>query len=142
MNFVKYYFKIYLIRTINVKKIIIGQDFFFLPYNFIYLFYNKLSIMSFNEFQFTTVTVPKMEWDKLITSVEVLNEKITKLVVKHDKELLTKKEVMQLLKIGRTTLDRYIEEGILQEVKIANGKRGYIKYSQIQELMYKENKKR
>ena len=95
-----------------------------------------------SEFQFTTVTVPKMEWDKLITSVEVLNEKITKLVVKHDKELLTKKEVMQLLKIGRTTLDRYIEEGILQEVKIANGKRGYIKYSQIQELMYKENKKR
>lgn len=97
--------------------------------------------MPLNEFQFTTVTVPKMEWDRLMTSVEGLNQKISKLVTKHDKELLTKKEVMQLLKIGRTTLDRYIEEGLLQEVKLASGKRGYIRYSEIQELMYKENKR-
>ena len=71
-----------------------------------------------NEFQFTTVTVPKLEWDKLLNTMDVLNEKVSKLVTKHDKELLTKKEVMQLLKIGRTTLDRYIDEGILTEVKL------------------------
>lgn len=95
-----------------------------------------------NEFQITTVTVPKMEWDKLLNTMDVLNEKVSKLVTKHDKELLTKKEVMQLLKIGRTTLDRYIDEGVLTEVKLDKGKRGYIKYSQIIDLMYKENKKR
>lgn len=95
-----------------------------------------------NEFQITTVTVPKMEWDKLLNTMDVLNEKVSKLVTKHDKELLTKKEVMQLLKIGRTTLDRYIDEGILTEVKLDKRKRGYIKYSQITDLMHKENKKR
>ncbi|WP_313375842.1 helix-turn-helix domain-containing protein [Chishuiella sp.] len=95
-----------------------------------------------NEFQFTTVTVSKLEWDKLLNTMDVLNEKVSKLVTKHDKELLTKKEVMQLLKIGRTTLDRYIDEGILTEVKLEKGKRGYIKYSQITDLMHKENKKR
>lgn len=97
--------------------------------------------MSFNEIQFTTITVPKIEWDKLITSIDVLNEKLLKLTTKDEKELLTKKEVMLLLKIGRTTLDRYIEEGLLHEVKLSKGKRGYIKHSQIKELMYKENKK-
>ncbi|MFV0180537.1 helix-turn-helix domain-containing protein [Empedobacter falsenii] len=95
-----------------------------------------------NDFQITTVTVPKMEWDKLLDTMDVLNEKVSKLVTKHDKELLTKKEVMQLLKIGRTTLDRYIDEGILTEVKLDKGKRNYIKYSQITDLMHKENKKR
>ena len=95
-----------------------------------------------SEFQFTTVTVSKSEWDKLLNTMDVLNDKISKLVTKHDKELLTKKEVMQLLKIGRTTLDRYIDEGILSEVKLDKGKRGYIKYSQITDLMYQENKKR
>ena len=95
-----------------------------------------------SEFQFTTVTVSKSEWDKLLNTMDVLNDKISKLVTKHDKELLTKKEVMQLLKIGRTTLDRYIDEGILIEVKLDKGKRGYIKYSQITDLMYQENKKR
>ena len=95
-----------------------------------------------SEFQFTTVTVSKSEWEKLLNTMDELNDKISKLVTKHDKELLTKKEVMQLLKIGRTTLDRYIDEGILSEVKLDKGKRGYIKYSQITDLMYQENKKR
>ena len=102
----------------------------------------KIKLLPMNEFQFTTVTVPKLEWDKLLNTMDVLNEKVSKLVTKHDKELLTKKEVMQLLKIGRTTLDRYIDEGILTEVKLEKGKRGYIKYSQITDLMHKENKKR
>ena len=42
---------------------------------------------------------------------------------------------MNILKIGRTTLDRYIEEGLLKEVKLGKGTRGYIKQSEIDELM-------
>lgn len=90
-----------------------------------------------NEFQIKTITVPKQEWDKVVDTLEVLHDKITRLVSNDNKEFLTKKEVMNLLKIGRTTLDRYIEEGLLEEVQLGKGTRGYIKQSQIDDLMGK-----
>lgn len=90
-----------------------------------------------NEFQIKTITVPKQEWDKVMNTLEVLHDKISRLVTNDSKEFLTKKEVMNLLKIGRTTLDRYIEEGLLEEVKLGKGTRGYIKQSQIDDLMGK-----
>ena len=74
-------------------------------------------------FEIKTITVPKQEWDKVVDTLEVLHDKITRLVSNDSKEFLTKKEVMNILKIGRTTLDRYIEEGLLVEVKLGKGTR-------------------
>lgn len=87
------------------------------------------------EFQVRTISIPKQEWDKVMNTLEVLHEKISRLVTIDSKEFLTKKEVMNILKIGRTTLDRYIEEGLLKEVKLGKRTRGYIKQSEIDELM-------
>lgn len=93
-----------------------------------------------NEFQIRTVSVPQQEWDKVVQTLELLHEKISKLVLDETKEFLTKKEVMIILKIGRSTLDRYIEEGLLEEVKLGKSTRGYIKQSQIDEIMGKNKK--
>lgn len=98
---------------------------------------DKNNFKTMNEFQIKTITVPKQEWDKVMNTLEVLHDKISRLVTNDSKEFLTKKEVMSLLKIGRTTLDRYIEEGLLEEVKLGTGTRGYIKQSQIDDLMGK-----
>lgn len=93
-----------------------------------------------SEFQIKTISIPKQEWDKVMNTLDVLHEKVSRLVSIDSKEFLTKKEVMNILKIGRTTLDRYIEEGLLQEVKLGKGTRGYIKQSEIDELMGKTKK--
>ncbi|QXP68956.1 helix-turn-helix domain-containing protein [Polaribacter sp. R2A056_3_33] len=87
------------------------------------------------EVQIKTIMVPKEEWDKVVTTLEKMNNNISGLMSKNVKEYLTKKEVMSILKIGRTTLDRYIEEGFLHEVKLGKGTRGYIKQSELDDIM-------
>ena len=87
------------------------------------------------EVQIKTIMVPKEEWDKVVTTLEKMNNNLSGLMSKNVKEYLTKKEVMSILKIGRTTLDRYIEEGFLHEVKLGKGTRGYIKQSELDDIM-------
>ena len=89
-----------------------------------------------------TILVPHDEWDKVVSTLERLQSNISSLLKKDTKEYLTKKEVMNILKIGRTTLDRYIEEELLHEVKLGKGTRGYIKQSEIDELMGKTSLKK
>ena len=87
------------------------------------------------ELQIKTITVPSEEWDKVVNTLERMSNNLSGLMSKNVKEYLTKKEVMSVLKIGRTTLDRYIEEGFLHEVKLGEGTRGYIKQSEIDDIM-------
>jgi len=87
------------------------------------------------ELQIKTVLVPQEEWDKVVRTLDRMNNNLYSLMSKNVKEYLTKKEVMSILKIGRTTLDRYIEEGLLHEVKLGKGTRGYIKQSEIDDIM-------
>lgn len=93
-----------------------------------------------DEIKINTISVPRNEWDKVVRTLENLQENISSLISKDAKEYLTKKEVMSLLKIGRTTLDRYIEEGLLHEVRLGKGTRGYIRQSEINEIMGKTKK--
>ncbi|MCD8173779.1 MAG: helix-turn-helix domain-containing protein [Alistipes sp.] len=53
------------------------------------------------------------------------------------KELLTPAEVCKLLKIGRTTYQRYVDKGLFEQVRIDKGSNGkvYVKRSKIQELI-------
>ena len=88
-----------------------------------------------NGVQIKMISLPKEEWDNVVHTLSVLDEKMTKLISNGRKEFLTKKEVMNILKIGRTTLDRYIDEELLHKVKLGKGTRGYIKQSEIDELM-------
>ena len=85
--------------------------------------------------QIKTIMVPSEEWDKVVKTLERMNNNLSGLMSKNVKEYLTKKEVMGVFKIGRTTLDRYLEEGLLHEVKLGEGTRGYIKQSEIDDLM-------
>jgi predicted DNA-binding transcriptional regulator AlpA len=87
------------------------------------------------EVQIKTIMVPNEEWDKVVNTLERMSNNLSGLMSKNVKEYLTKKEVMSVLKIGRTTLDRYIEEGFLHEVKLGEGTRGYIKQSEIDDIM-------
>lgn len=93
-----------------------------------------------DEIKINTISVPRNEWDKVVRTLENLQENISSFISKDAKEYLTKKEVMSLLKIGRTTLDRYIEEGLLHEVRLGKGTRGYIKKSEIDNLMSNQKK--
>lgn len=87
------------------------------------------------EFSLKTITVPQSEWDRVVNVIETLNEKLCNGSNTEREEYLTKKEVMQILKLGRSTVDRYIEEGLLEEVRLGRGTRPYIKKSQIELLL-------
>jgi hypothetical protein len=68
------------------------------------------------------------------------NEKISKvysiLTDEAGKKLLTPKEVCGILKIGRSTYQRYVDAGIIEQIHIGNNNsRVYVKRSEIERLI-------
>jgi len=80
------------------------------------------------------ITVPFQEWTETKNLIKGLCEKVSKLTDKEENELLTPQEVMKILKIGRSTFDRYIADGTLIPVKVNQKKytKRYIKRSDIE----------
>ncbi|HCT31511.1 MAG TPA: hypothetical protein DIW31_12480 [Bacteroidales bacterium] len=68
------------------------------------------------------ITIPANEWNEARALLMSLNEKVNELVDKAHKDMLTPKEVCAMLKIGRTTYDRYVREGIITTTRISNKK--------------------
>lgn len=71
-----------------------------------------------NQTQVAVVTIPLSEWNEAKAMIKNLCDKVERLTDKDKKELLTPKEVCQELKIGRTTFDRYVNDGIFDPVKV------------------------
>ena len=85
-----------------------------------------------------TITVPVNEWNKLMSIVVDIQAKVSKLEDAAGKELLTPKEVCALLKIGRATYQRYIDKGILTQIRISR-KKIYVSRAELQKQL-KEGK--
>ena len=87
--------------------------------------------------QVAVITVPLQEWNEQRAMMRSLCEKVGRLTDQEEKELLTPKEVCEKLKIGRTTLQRYIANGILETVKVNRKKYSkiYVRRSDIESLI-------
>jgi len=72
------------------------------------------------------VTVPMGEWNETKAMIKSISDKVEQLTGKEQKELLTPKEVCEALKIGRTTFDRYVINGVFEPIRVNK-----LKYSKI-----------
>lgn len=87
--------------------------------------------------QVAVIAVPLQEWNETKKMISTLCDRVAKLTNKEESELLTPKEVCEMLKIGRTTFQRYVANGILTPVKV-NGKKyskTYARRSEIEHLI-------
>jgi len=68
------------------------------------------------------ITIPINEWNETKAMINNLSQQVGELVSRNQKEMLTPKEVCSMLKIGRTTYDRYVREGIITPSRIGQKK--------------------
>ena len=68
------------------------------------------------------ITIPAQEWNETRAMLTALNDKVSELCSKGNKDMLTPKEVCDMLKIGRTTYERYVKEGLITTTKISGKK--------------------
>lgn len=80
------------------------------------------------------ITVPVEEWQETKAILRGISDQVAKLTAKDQKELLTIPEARELLSISKTTMERYINDSVLEVTRL-NGKSGskrYIKRSEIE----------
>lgn len=84
--------------------------------------------------QQAVVVIPLQEWTETKALVQSTLNTLKILTRGEQKELLTPKEVCALLKIGRTTFDRYVRNGTLETVRINKVKysKVYVKRSEVE----------
>ena len=83
------------------------------------------------------ITIPVSEWEEQKAMIKGLCENVKKLIKKEEKELLTIPEARDLLSVGKTTMERYINEGVFEIVKMTEKDRAkrYIRRSEIEDKM-------
>ena len=89
--------------------------------------------------QIAVFTVPLNEWNEQRAMIHEICQKVKELTNREQKELLTPKEVCEMLKIGRTTFERYMNEGVFEVVKVNKQKysKNYVKRSHLEDLIEK-----
>ena len=90
-----------------------------------------------NESQIAVVTIPLDEWNEHKSLLKKINERVTELTNKDQKELLTPKEVCNILKISRTTFERYMNNNVFDVIRINKKKysKVYVKHSHLEKLI-------
>lgn len=73
------------------------------------------------------------EYHEIKSLLIEINNKVSQLMTDWEKELLTPAEVCTMLKIGRTTYQRYVANGVFSQTRI-NGK-VYVRRSDIMTLI-------
>ncbi len=68
------------------------------------------------------ISIPFTEWREVTATVKAMSQKVDSLINERNKELLTPKEVCEMLKIGRTTFDRYVADGLITPERISKKK--------------------
>lgn len=68
------------------------------------------------------ITVPLNEWETLKAEMTSISKSLLDIKNKGQKEFLTPKEAMILLKISRNTLQKHIEKGFLTPIKLSSEK--------------------
>ena len=83
------------------------------------------------------ITIPLSEWNDTRNKINDLTNAIQSLTDEKGNELLTPKEVCEMLKIGRTTYQRYIVNGTLTPIRINREKysKVYVRRAEIEEII-------
>lgn len=81
-------------------------------------------------------TISLNNYIELKSIILQVREMVSKLVDQAGQELLTPKEVCEILKIGRSTYQRYVDAGIFEQIHIGNNNsRVYVKRVEIERLI-------
>ena len=85
------------------------------------------------------VTVPLTEWNETLSLLKDISQQVKELTNREQKELLTPREVCEVLKISRSTFERYMNDGVFEVVQVSKKKysKKLIRYSHIEELIRK-----
>ena len=83
------------------------------------------------------VTIPLSEWNDTRSKINDLTKAVQSLTNREGNELLTPKEVCEMLKIGRTTYQRYILNGTLTPIRFNKEKysKVYVRRAEIEEMI-------
>lgn len=65
------------------------------------------------------ITVPLTEWQEMKAEMVSIAKSLLEIKNKGQKEFLTPKEAMEMLKCGRTTLQTYIDSGFFNITKMS-----------------------
>lgn len=68
------------------------------------------------------ITVPLTEWNEVKSELVSIAKSLLEIKNKGQKEFLTPKEAMEMLKCGRTTLQSYIDKGFFNITKMKSEK--------------------
>lgn len=68
------------------------------------------------------ITVPLTEWNDVKSELVSIAKSLLEIKNKGQKEFLTPKEAMEMLKCGRTTLQSYIDKGFFNITKMKSEK--------------------
>jgi response regulator of citrate/malate metabolism len=87
--------------------------------------------------QIAVLSVPLNEWNELKALIRHTSEQVRELTGREQKELLTPKEVCEVLKIGRSTFERYMNDGVFEVVKVNKQKysKNYVRRSHLEDLI-------
>ncbi|WP_080902937.1 helix-turn-helix domain-containing protein [Parabacteroides sp. Marseille-P3160] len=82
------------------------------------------------------ILIPIEEWYELKALAKETRDMVSGLVEEKKKEVLSPKEVCAMLRIGRSTYQRYVQKGVIKENHPAgNGGKAYILKSEIENLI-------
>lgn len=68
------------------------------------------------------ITVPLVEWESVKSQLELIAKHLLDIKNKGQKENLTPKEAMEVLKCSRNTLQSYIDKGFFNVIKMKSEK--------------------
>lgn len=87
------------------------------------------------------ITISMKEWNKAQSMLIDIQEKVTKLLKDKESELLTPSEVCEMLKISRNTYQRYVKQGVFEQIQPnkGNNSKVYVKRSEIERLIGEGN---
>jgi DNA invertase Pin-like site-specific DNA recombinase len=87
--------------------------------------------------QIAIVSVPLTEWNEHKALLQDISNQVRTLTSRDQKELMTPKEVCEMLKIGRTTFERYMNDSVFEVIQVNKKKysKKYVKRSHLEDLI-------
>jgi hypothetical protein len=86
------------------------------------------------------ITVPVSEWNDLKNLVINMTKHVLEIKATGQKELLTPKEAMEMLKCSRNTLQSYIEKGFFVPIKMKSEKYSKVLIKRADIIYYLESR--
>ena len=84
------------------------------------------------------ISVPSQEWNETKAMIHSISEMLNALTSKPNKELLSPKEVCNMLKIGRSTFERLKNSGQMKVVRTQGTRKIYVERIEAEKLLLKE----